>query len=152
MERNFYWACREWPYKDIKPRIIAEEYIVDESNKELKDYKIFNFNGKAKLIQVDFDRFESHKRNLYTTDWEYIKATLQYPTDPNRIISRPKKLEKMLELAEKISANIPHVRTDFYSIGDKIYFGEMTFYHGAGYEIFTPKELDYKLGELIDLP
>ena len=152
LKRNYFYSGREWPYKNIKPRIIIEKYMVDESQKELKDYKIFNFNGKAKIIEVDFDRFIEHKRNLYDTDWNYIEAIIQYPTDKNVKIDKPKSLNKMLELAEKLSKDIPHVRTDFYSINDKIYFGELTFYHESGYGKFVPEEFGEELGSWIKLP
>ncbi len=151
LRTNFYWTSREWPYKNIKPRIIAEEYLVDESNIELKDYKIFAFNGKAKLIQVDYDRFVFHKRNLYTIDWEYVDAFIRYPNDSKRKIERPTKLEEMIEISEKLSKHIPHVRVDLYSTSSRIYFGELTFYHGAGYEKFEPRELEYKLGGMIKI-
>lgn len=152
LNRNFYQESREWPYKDVQPRIIAEEYIVDESGVELKDYKVFVFNGQAKLIQVDFDRFQCHKRNLYTTDWEYIDLMIEYPTEPKRKIEKPSQLSQMLKIAEKISKGMPHVRVDLYSVKDKIYFGEMTFYHGSGMEKFEPEEWNYTLGEWITLP
>ena len=151
LKHNYFYDSREWPYKNVKPRIIIEKYMVDESGIELKDYKIFNFDGKSKIIQVDYDRFETHKRNLYTTDWEYIDLQIKFPKDPNHIIARPKKLELMIQLAEKLSQKISHVRTDFYVIGDKIYFGELTFYHGGGYEKFTPEEWNRKLGDMIKL-
>ena len=99
LKQNFFYITREWPYKNVKPRIIAEKYMVDESGTELKDYKIFNFNGKAKLIQVDFDRFTEHKRNLYSINWDFIDAQIKYPYNPNHQIDRPKQLEKMLWLA-----------------------------------------------------
>ncbi len=149
---NFFYGGREWPYKNVKPRIIAEKYMVDESGTELKDYKIFNFDGKTKIIEVDYDRFVKHKRNFYSTDWKYIEAAIQYPTDPSVKIDKPKQLEKMISLAEKLSKDIPHVRTDFYSIGDKILFGEMTFYHESGFGKFVPSEWDRTLGDWIDIP
>lgn len=149
LKSNFYWIGREWPYKNITPQIIAEEYLVDESKVELKDYKFFAFDGKVKLIQVDYDRFVHHKRNLYTIDWKYIDAAIKYPTDPNRKIECPTKLEKMIEISEKLSKHIPYVRVDLYLVGNRIYFGELTFYHGAGYEKFEPRELEYKLGDMI---
>lgn len=152
LNRNIYYPTREWCYKNIKPRIICEQYMVDESGLELKDYKIFNFNGEPQMIQVDYNRFVEHKRNLYTTDWEYIDAAIQYPADPNVMIVKPNKLDEMLECARILSKGIPHVRTDFYSIEDKIYFSEMTFYHGSGYEQFTPEEWDYTLGSWLELP
>lgn len=152
MKSNFYKLGREWVYKNIKPRIIAEPYMTDESGYELKDYKIFNFNGKAKMIQVDYDRFVSHKRNLYDTDWKYIEAVIEYPTDPEREIRRPEELGKMLALSEKLSVGIPHVRADFYSIKNRIYFGELTFYHGSGYEKFNPESFELEMGNWLELP
>ncbi len=152
LNQNFFYFGREWPYKNVKPRIIAEKYMTDESGTELKDYKIFNFDGKPKLIQVDYDRFVKHKRNLYSTDWKYIEAAIQYPTDPKHHIERPKQLDKMLSIARVLSAGISHVRTDLYCIDNRIYFGELTFYHESGLGKFTPEILDEKMGEWIKLP
>ena len=152
MKKNWFWFGREWAYKDIKPRIICEKYMTDESGIELKDYKIFCFNGEPKLIQVDFDRHTNHQRNLYSLDWEYIDATIKYPNDPSKTINRPTKLAKMLELARKLSENIPHARVDFYSIDDNLYFGEITLYHGSGFERFEPESLGIELGDYIKLP
>ena len=152
LKRNFYYVGREWPYKDVKPRIICEKYMEDESGAELKDYKIFCFNGMPKIIQVDFDRFTNHKRNLYDVEWNYIPVSIQYPTDQNNIVNKPEKLEKMLNFAKILSKNIPHVRVDFYSIHDKIYFGELTFTHGSGYENFEPEEFGLQMGSWLELP
>ncbi len=149
---NFYYSGREWPYKNVKPRIIIEKYMEDESNNELKDYKLFNFNGEPKIIEVDYNRFIEHKRNLYDKDWNYIEAAIQYPTDSDKKIKKPENLAKMLELAKILSKDIPFVRTDFYSIEDKIYFGELTFYHGSGLEEFNPNSFDKELGEWLKLP
>lgn len=152
LKENYYLHGREWPYKDVPRKIICEKYMTDESGIELKDYKVFNFNGVPKIIEVDYDRFKGHKRNLYDVDWNYIQAAIEFPTEPSHKIERPASLKTMLELAEKLSSGIPHVRTDFYSIDDRIYFGEITFYHGSGYEKFTPESLGYKLGSWISLP
>jgi hypothetical protein len=152
LKTNYYMHGREWPYKNVKPRIIAEEFMTDETGIELKDYKVFNFNGIPKMIQVDYDRFSVHKRNLYTTDWNYINAELEFPTDANRHIDKPEKLTEMLELASHLSEGFPHLRTDFYSVGNKIYFGELTFYHGGGFEHFSPKEFEREISEYIKLP
>jgi len=152
MRTNYYWYSREWSYKNIKPKIVCEKYMVDESGVELKDYKIFCFHGEPKLIQVDYNRFKGHKRNLYDISWNYIDVSIKYPNDSKVYIERPEKLEEMLELAKKLSADYPHVRVDFYSISGEIYFGEMTFYHGSGHERFTPKELEIQMGEWINLP
>ncbi len=152
MKRNYYWYSREWPYKDVTPRIIAEKFMEEEPGADLKDYKIFNFDGKPRLIQVDFDRFTDHKRNLYTTDWQYLEAAIQFPTDPQKKIRKPERLQEMLKLAGRLSRGIAHVRTDFYIIHDRIYFGELTFYHGSGLEHFTPDLLGKYMGEMIKLP
>ena len=152
LKRNYFYEDREWPYKNVAPRIMAEKYMVDESGFELKDYKIFCFDGEPKLIQVDFDRFGFHRRNIYTTKWDYVNASIKYPKDPQNQITRPKKLEEMLNVASCLSRGIPHVRVDLYYVGDRIYFGEMTFHHGGGMEKFTPRELEVQMGNWIKLP
>lgn len=152
LKQNYYYLGREWPYKNVPPRIIAEPYLVDESGKELKDYKIFCFNGEPKLVQVDFGRFDVHRRNLYTIGWDYVDASIKFPKDPDTQIPRPPRLEKMLEIAGILSEGIPHVRVDLYSVNGRIYFGELTMYHGGGLEKFTPEELEMRMGEWITLP
>lgn len=152
LKRNYYYGLREWPYKNVKPRIICEKYMVDESGTELKDYKFFCFSGEPKIIQVDYNRFVGHKRNLYDIDWNYIPASIQYPTDPKVKIKKPDKLETMLELVRALAKDYPHVRVDFYSVNDRIYFGEMTFYHEAGFGKFNPEEFGIEMGKWIILP
>lgn len=151
MKRNYYWHGRQWHYNGVKPRIIAEKYMVDESQKELKDYKVFCFNGEPKVIQVDFGRYEKHERNLYTPEWEYIPAQIKYPTNPSHQIEKPVILEELLRCARILSDGMRHVRVDFYIIGNKLYFGEMTFYHGDGCEKFTPQEFEKIMGGWIDV-
>lgn len=152
LSQDYYLKGREWPYRNVPRKIIAEKYMTDESGVELKDYKIFCFNGEPKLIQVDFDRFKGHKRNLYSLDWQYIKGEIEYPTDPHRQIARPTCLEQMLDAARTLSKGIPHVRTDFYCINGQVYFGELTFYHGSGYEHMRPVELGNQMGDWLILP
>lgn len=151
MRKDFYLAGREWPYKNVPRRIIAEQYMTDDGI-ELKDYKVFCFDGEPKLIQVDFNRFSGHKRNLYTPDWKYVDGAIHYPTDPNVIIPKPETLDTMLELARKLSRGFPHIRTDFYSVGGKVYFGELTLYHECGYGRFMPESLEETMGDWIKLP
>lgn len=151
MQINYFYPSREWPYKNIKPRVIAEKYMVDESGTELKDYKIYNFGGKPELVQVDFGRFVHHERNLYDTNWNYIDKEIEYPKNPDHQINKPQSLELMLELAAKLSKGIPSVRTDFYDINGKVYFGEITFYQEGGFAHFDPPEYAYELGELIKI-
>lgn len=152
LKRNLFYSGREWAYKDVKPRIIVEKYIEGVDGNYIDDYKVFNFNGIPKMIQVDHDRFGNHVRNLYTTEWELIDAEIQYPSAKDIIIEKPKCLDKMLEYAKVLSNGMTHVRTDFYCVGDNVFFGEMTFYHGSGTEDFRPKEFGLKVGSWLDLP
>lgn len=150
LTRNFYWEAREWPYKNVKPLIFAETFIEDTENKrDIDDYKVFTFNGEPKLIQVDIDRFTDHHRNIYDVAWRYIEAQIEYPSSPNNIQKKPKQLEKMLDMCRVLCDSIPHARCDFYIVGDKLYFGEITMYHGGGFERFTPNELGVVMGSWI---
>lgn len=150
LKTDYYKISREWPYKSCRRMIIAEKLLTDESGFELKDYKLFCFNGRVELIQVDFDRFHNHRRNLYTNDWEYIDESIEYPNDKNMIVQKPAVLEKMIRTASQLSRGIPHVRVDMYVIREKIYIGELTFYHGSGYETFSSEEMEQKLGGYIE--
>lgn len=149
---QFYRITREYPYKDVPRRYIAEEFLVDESGYELKDYKFFCFNGIPKYVQVDFDRFSGHKRNIYDIDWNFIDLQIEYPNSPSRQIDKPANFEEMVQVACILSKGVPHVRVDLYNVNGRIYFGELTFYHGSGMEHFIPKIWDYKFGKLIELP
>lgn len=150
--RNYCKYNKEYPYENVRPRIIAEEYLEDESGYELKDYKIFCFNGEPKLIEVDFDRFRGHKRNVYDLDWRLLDLVIQYPCDCERHFEKPIHFDEMLHVASQLSQGIPHVRVDLYNANGRIYFGELTFFHGSGMEHFDPIEWDYKLGDMITLP
>ena len=152
MRSNFYWRGREWPYKNVEPKIVCEKYMVDESGNQLKDYKIFCFNGEPRLVQVDYDRFTNHRRNLYDLEWNYLHASIGYPSDPQVVIPKPQCLDGMLSVARRLSEGFTHVRVDLYNINGQVYFGELTLYHGSGFETFLPNELGHELGRWIDLP
>ena len=152
LAQDYYLVDREWPYKNVPRKIIAEEYIDDGSGKGLNDYKVFNFNGEPCIIQVDFDRFTNHKKNLYTTDWKLCNFSFNYPSHPEIEIPRPVNLDEMLRVAKVLAKNIPYVRTDFYSVNGKLYFGEITFFPASGYGKFIPDEYDVKFGSMITLP
>lgn len=152
LRKNYYYEHREWPYKRVKPRVICETYMVDESNSELKDYKIHCFGGVPKLIQVDFGRFTNHRRNLYDTQWNFIDASILYPNDKTTLIKKPDNLAEILEVSSVLSQPFAYVRVDLYIVENRIFFGELTFHHGAGYEKFTPHELEVQMGEWLMLP
>ena len=146
MKLDFYMLGREWAYQGIRNRILCEELLETDDKLGLNDYKVFCFDGEPKLIQVDFSRFTDHKRNLYTPDWTFLDEKVAYENDPQAEIRRPEHLEEMLQCARRLSEGFPHVRVDFYSIGDRLVFGEMTFYHGAGYLHFENEAFEKELG------
>ena len=151
MHRNYYYNSREWPYKDVKPRIIAETYMVDESGWDLKDYKIFCLNGKAEYVEVDFNRSIEHKLNPYDFDWNPLNFCDKSKNDYTAAIPKPKRLAEMKSIAEKLSAGMDFLRVDFYSIDDRIYIGELTLCPGSGFIAFDPKETDMKYGKKLKL-
>ena len=152
LKKNFFYHGREWPYKNVTPRVICEKYMTDESGIELKDFKIFCFNGEPKLIQVDFNRHVAHKKNIYDTQWNLLDLSYNYPNDINYSIQKPKMFYKMLALARILSEGIPFIRVDLYSIEEKIYFGELTFFPANGVGKFNPAIYDEILGSWIQLP
>ena len=151
LKNNGYWSGREWPYKNVKPCIIAEKYMEDE-NHQLNDYKFMVFNGKVKCSFTCTERFSKDglKVTFYDANWDIMPFERHYPRSKTPI-TKPLNYDEMVELAEKLSKDIPFVRVDFYSIKGKIYFGEMTFYPGSGLEEFTPQEWDKKLGDWLEL-
>lgn len=152
LSRNMFFWGREWPYKKVKPQIIAESYLQDENGRELFDYKFFCFNGRAMFYKIDFDRFTNHKANYYDLEGRLLPFGEEVcPPDPNRVFSKPKDIKRMIELAEILSNNIPFLRVDFYYPNEKIYLGEMTFYPATGFGPFLPEEWDMKLGKMLEL-
>jgi hypothetical protein len=151
LKREYFWYQREWPYKNIKPRIICEELIKTKDGNPPKDYKIFCFNGEPKFAFVASDRGLNTKFDFFDMNWKRQILKQHYPTS-DYIIERPRQWEKMIELAKILSKGIPHVRVDFYiDSSDQILFGELTFYHFSGSEKFEPEFYDYLLGSWIDL-
>lgn len=144
---------REWPYKNVKPRIIAEQYMEDDADGDLKDYKFFCFNGKVKFFKVDFNREQFHRANYYDCNGNILSfGEVICPPDFNKNIVMPSNLNKMIKLAEKVSADKCFVRVDFYSLSDKdIKFGEITFYPASGFGKFIPNEEDKKIGEMLNV-
>ena len=153
LRKNFYYYGREWPYKNVKPRIIAEKYLENSNNADLKDYKFFTFDGVAKAMFIASDRQsgEETKFDFYDMDFRHLDIINGHPNSTVPI-SKPETFETMRELAEKISKGIPHCRVDFYEVNGKAYFGEITFSHWSGFVPFEPEEWDRKFGEWIKLP
>ncbi len=147
---NHYYHSFEWSYKNIKPKIIAEQFI-QQLNDDLYDYKFLSYGGKVKNLFVVSDRFNKKYFDFYDTDWNKLPFERVFHNSPNGI-AKPQNLEKMISLAETLSKDFYFARIDFYDLEDKIYIGEITFYPGNGMEAFQPLEWDYKLGEMLTLP
>lgn len=152
LKENFYYRGREWPYKNVERKIFAEEYI-DAKNGELTDYKFMCFDGKVKLIFTCTDRFSGDglKVTFFDREWNKMPFERHYPSDRNDI-PKPECLDTMIEFAERLSADIPTVRIDFYENNKNIYFGEITFFPGGGMEEFNPEEWDLEIGKWVVLP
>lgn len=148
LKLNLYLDGREWVYKDIKPRLVVEKYLEDDSG-FLRDYKISCVDGKPMFIQVDESRYADHKQAYYSTDWEKFNFQKGVETCDTK---KPENLEEMLKIASDLSKGFPFLRVDLYNCNGKIYFGELTFYPGGGFSTFTPDDYDFKFGEMIELP
>ena len=153
LKQNYYLTNREWPYKDIKRKIIAEKYMQDETE-GLIDYKVHNFNGTPQFILVCKDRFKNSglTEDFYTPEWKHMEVKRPNCSNSKEVIDKPKELDEILELSKKLSKGIPFVRTDFYIINHHVYFSEMTFYPAAGFEKYEPDEWDFILGDYLILP
>ena len=148
LKQNYYEKTLEWAYKDILPRIIVEEFVDDGSGVAPDDYKLFVFGGRVELAQVDSGRFQNHRRRLFTRDWQEIKARFGESEDIIGEVPRPKNLTAMLEAAQTLGEGLDFVRADFYDVGDRIYFGELTMTPGCGHNRFRPEALDLHYGNL----
>lgn len=152
LKASIYRNLKEWPYKNVKPRILAEKFMVDESG-ELRDYKFYCFNGEPKVFLVASERFSGHRTYFDYFDMEgnhlpFTQGGMNNPVTPEL----PSTFEEMKQVATKLSHGLPHVRIDLYSVDEKVYFGEFTFFDSSGFEKFTPREWDDVFGNWLNLP
>ena len=152
LHNNIYWPGREWPYKNMKPRLIVEEFMTDKSGL-LMDYKFFCFDGKAKFIQANKGRdTTNHAQNFYDLSWNILPFGKDLKPRPDIHIDAPSSMKQMIEIAEDLATEFPFVRVDFYEVNGKVIFGELTFYPKSGLPDFTPPEYDEILGTYFELP
>ena len=154
LSNNFYIIGREWPYKKIHPRIIAEKYMEDTKTKELRDYKFFCFDGAVKALFIATERQkegEDVKFDFFDADFNHLPF-LQGHDNAAVMPEKPSQFEKMKTIAAELSKGIPQVRVDLYEVDGRVYFGELTFFHHGGWTPFEPEEWDYKFGKEIRLP
>lgn len=146
LRQNYYTMGREWAYKNIKPRIIVEEFLGDESGEAPCDFKFFCFGGVVKFIQVDADRFRGHKRDLYDTSWNRLNVRTCSYRNLDKALPKPEKLDEMMFIAQRLADGLDFVRVDLYDINGRIYFGEMTNYPDNGFSRIEPDEYDFIFG------
>ena len=151
---NYFYGDREWPYKNVVPRIIAQEFLEEDDNNSLKDYKFFCFNGKPKFMFIAKDREKGPKKtkfNFYDMNFNFLQIKNGHENFTEQI-KKPAQWDEMVDLASKLSKDLPHVRIDFFISHNVVYFGEMTFYHFSGMVPFEPEIWDDILGKEIVLP
>ena len=145
LNTNYYWETREWPYKRVRPRIIAEEYKEDASG-ELRDYKVYAVNGRCDYLMLCFDRAKGAPKFLFfDREWNLHKELSNYGMlhGDSVSIEKPHNLDKFFEFAQLLSHGIPFVRVDFYEADNQLFFGEMTFYPSSGMDRRTKAMDDY---------
>ncbi len=153
LKRNAYLISREWPYKDVPRRIIAEEYMEDIKTGELRDYKFFCFNGEPKALFVASERQKRDEPcfDFFDTDYNHLDLRCSHPL-ADVPPEKPESFNEMLELARALSKGFPHVRVDLYDINGKPYFGELTLYHWEGLMPFYPESWNDTFGSWLNLP
>lgn len=147
---NPYNMGREYPYKDVKPKIIAEKFMVPDGQNDINDYKFFCFDGKPELMFVATDRSEDCRFDFYDMDFNHLDIENIHPNS-DKPIAKPEKFEEMKELAAKLTQGFKFVRLDLYEINGEIYFGEYTFFHAGGFWPFYPEKYEKIFGDLINL-
>jgi len=158
LKYNYYWQSREWNYKNIEPKIIVEEVLEDKEKDFLVEYRFFCFDGIVKLIFVNIEttledgtKNPYFKRNVYDREFNLLDIKTSKDNFDPSLVSKPNNLDKMIEYAEILSKPFPHCRVDLYNVNSKIYFGELTFYHGGACQNIEPPIWEKKMGDWIDL-
>ena len=154
LARNYYYRWREWPYRNIRPRIIAEQFMEDDLLGGLPDYKFFCFDGRVDCVMVCVDRhLHDVKFYFFDRDWKFLKPNIEVQDLPDDFtIPKPPCIDEMFGIAAKLSKGLPFSRIDLYCVSGKVYFGEITFFPDSGYDTTFLKEADLKWGDMITLP
>lgn len=159
MSQNIYKFSKEWPYKKVPKRVIAEQYIEPSPNSEdLSDYKWYCFNGEPKFCQVIQNRTTDESIDFFDENWArqefigLIPASQPYLHSSDADIPRPDNLETQIRIARALSKNIPFSRIDLYDVGGRVLFGEITFFPASGFGVLRPEQYNEILGNMIELP
>lgn len=153
LHQNYFWPGREWPYKNVKPRIIAENYLSFLNGSELVEYKIFCFNGEPMLFLICKGEGHTDQRtnDFYDLEFNHIPVTVTCPNAREKC-HKPDEYDELIRLSSELAKNTYQLRVDFYVINHKIYFGELTFFHDSGFCKFNPPEWDRRFGDMLKLP
>ncbi len=152
MKTNPYHRLREWPYKNVPRRIIAEQYLDDNSG-DLADYKFYCFGGIPKILLLATNRYSAHNFDYFDMDYNKLPITSAMGgNNPNLSVDKPACFDEMKEIARKLSEGLPHVRVDLYYCNCQVYFGEMTLYDSSGFDNLNSEEWNSRMGEWINLP
>jgi hypothetical protein len=153
LKKNYFYGTREYPYKNVKPRIIVEKFMARGDGESLKDYKVMCFGGVAKLIEFHANRFtDHHTQDFYDVNWNKTEISQGgYESMSTFIEPKPECLDLMISFSQQLTKNMAHCRVDWYVIDGKLYFGELTFYDGSGFEAFDNYEDELMLGSWIDI-
>lgn len=155
LKYNFYYIGREWPYKNVKPRILIEQYMEDNVDKELRDYKFYCFDGYVKTIMVATNRQSKTEElcfDYFDGDYNHLELTNHWHPNAKNIPHKPTKFEEIKKIAQKLSKGFAHIRADFYEVNGRVYFGEITFFDMSGCLKINPKDWEKEWGDLIKLP
>ncbi|MCM1140281.1 MAG: glycosyl transferase [Muribaculum sp.] len=154
LRENYYLLSKEWPYKNVPRKILVEQFMENEGEDDLADYKWFCFNGKPMYSQVIRNRNSNETIDFYDVDWNHMEFVGLTRGVKNGLteVARPIKLDEMIQIATKLSQGLPFARVDLYNVNGDVYFGEITFFPNSGYGHFSPEIWDYHLGALINLP
>lgn len=149
MKKNYFYDKREWPYKNVRPRILVEEYVKDDLTEDLRDYKFMCFNGEPKYVYITVKN-DNIFENYYDMDFKVVGINHGFPRSCVEF-KKPKLFNEMKDVARRLSRDTPFLRVDLHYVNDKILFGEMTFYDWAGFRPFVSENIDRELGDCIDL-
>ncbi|HEY5983604.1 MAG TPA: ATP-grasp fold amidoligase family protein [Anaerolineales bacterium] len=152
LRQDYFDGGREWGYKGLQPRIVCEQLLLDDTGEVPEDYKFFCFHGEPRLIQIDYDRFTSHRVDLYDVSWNHLacRRTL-WPNRGGAVPPAPGLLQPMLRIAARLAQPFPFVRVDLYALRDRVYFGELSFYPGRGVLRHEPHSFDRLFGSYLHL-
>lgn len=150
LKQDYYLTGREWPYKNVPRKIICEKFMQNGNDEDLIDYKFFCFNGKPKIMYIASDHAKQPKPDFFDMNFDKINMRIEDPNSEEFHV-KPIYFEEMKRIATQLSSNTCFLRVDFYIINNKLFLGELTFFHMSGFAPINPKKWSYILGDWIKI-